>query len=118
MPLPSPDRGSKDEGSVSLNKGLEDMNGVLLRVLGESVHDVRYDSDGQVWYQLRSSYPDDLKDSIKQYIKEYNKYYGTKLNVGFPKSFRLRLSEGSRPRKKRTSRPKAKDQEQAPDPQR
>ncbi len=97
-----------------LKRGLEDMNGFLLRVLGDLVYDVRRDREGNIWYRFRHNPSQDLKDSMRQYLRAYNQEHKVSVSVAFPKKFRLRLRERSRSQR-RSARPKAKDQEPTPD---
>lgn len=99
-------------------RGLEDMNGFLLKVMGDLVFEVKRGPEGGVWYRLRSTATDDLKDSLRAYIKAYNAEYGVRVSVSFPKKFRLRLRESRRRERRRTSGRPPKDREKPPAPQR
>jgi hypothetical protein len=87
FPLPS----SYVEDSMGAKRGLEDMNGFLLKVLGDLVCEVRPGRDQDFWYRFRTEISPDLRNSMRQYLQDYNEEHRARLSISFPNKFRLRL---------------------------
>lgn len=72
--------------------GLQDMNGLLLRVLGGIVVESRLGEDGAYWYRLGIEPGADLKQRMSAFVKDY----GEGITVGFPNAFRIRVGRRER----------------------
>ena len=103
--------------SMSLKIGLDVMTGILLKVLGELVHQTARDQEAGMWFQLRMSASPDLRTNLNRYLKDYNAENKTKFSASFPKPFRMILREGSQ-RPEGTARRGAKGRGRNQDPQR
>lgn len=101
--------------STSSKMGLDGMTGVLLKVFGDLVQRTARDTEGAMWFQLRTSLDDRLRDDVHKYLRAYNAEHKTRFSASFPKAFRMRLrSEPAR--QKESAQRGAKGRAPRPDP--